>query len=126
MAIQNVTPRPRANMWQDWINLALGAWLFFSPWFLDFEMRNDAMAWNAWISGAVVSALSAAALLNNMRWEESLNVIAGIWLFISPWVIGAAAPAVFWNFLVVGAAVFVLAMWDLADSSAGSEVYVPR
>jgi hypothetical protein len=39
-----------------------------------------------------------------------LNVLAGIWLIISPWVLGfTMLPAAFWNTLLVGIAVLVLA-----------------
>src|SRR5215831_8518266 len=83
-----------SNRWQDWLNLLLGAWLFISPWVLGFAQTQAAAgagathslaAPNAWIFGVIVVLLSIAALARTQPWEEWLNLIAGIWLFISPW-----------------------------------------
>jgi hypothetical protein len=111
-------PEP-ANHWQDWVNLALGVWLFLSPWILGFADFSgagpgQAASINAWIVGIIIAALSLAALQRTQPWEEWVNIIAGIWLFISPWVLGyAGLPAALWNALIVGALVFILAAWDL-------------
>ncbi len=46
-----------------------------------------------------------------------LNVLAGIWLIISPWVLGFNdLQAAFWNTLLVGIAVLVLAAIRLATT----------
>ncbi len=44
--------------WQEWINVALGAWLLVSPWVLGFH-ASPALRWNAVITGVVVAALAA-------------------------------------------------------------------
>jgi len=84
-----------AYRWQDWLNLLLGAWLFISPWALGFAKAggaatstySHAAAFNAWIVGVIVVLLSIAALARTQPWEEWLNLLAGFWLFISPWVL---------------------------------------
>jgi hypothetical protein len=112
-----------ANRWQDWVNLLLGAWLFISPWVLGFASTAAAAgttthpraAVNAWIFGVIVMVLSIAALARTQPWEEWLNLLAGIWLFISPWVLGYSGnTTALWNALIVGALVFILASWDLS------------
>jgi len=112
-----------SNRWQDWLNLILGAWLFISPWVLGFANTATAngattttslAAGNAWIFGVIVVLLSIAALVRAQPWEEWLNVAAGVWLFISPWVLRYShTPNALWNALIVGALVFILAVWDL-------------
>ena len=110
-----------SNRWQDWANLVLGAWLFISPWVLGFASKasetgttRPGAAVNAWIFGVIVVVLSIAALVRTQPWEEWLNLLAGIWLFISPWVLGYSGNvAALWNALIVGALVFILACWDL-------------
>ncbi|HEY7548327.1 MAG TPA: SPW repeat protein [Hyphomicrobiaceae bacterium] len=110
-----------SNRWQDWVNLVLGAWLFISPWVLGFASAareagttTPRPAVNAWIFGVIVVVLSIAALVRTQPWEEWLNLLAGIWLFISPWVLGYSGTATpLWNALIVGALVFILACWDL-------------
>jgi hypothetical protein len=41
---------------------------------------------------------------------SGLNVIAGIWLIISPWVLGYTGPDAMWNPIVFGAIVGILAL----------------
>lgn len=36
--------------WEDWINLVLGAWLFFSPWIYGYTGAQQA-AWDSYIVG---------------------------------------------------------------------------
>ena len=45
----------------EWLNLALGIWLFASPWAFDFH-QSSALRLNAVASGLVISALAAWAL----------------------------------------------------------------
>lgn len=101
----------RSAKGQNVVNLVLGLWLFFSPWiFGTTTIYADlaAMSWNFWIVGAVI-AISAGLALRDLRpWEEWTNLILGVWLLISPWVLGyTLATALFWNALIVGAAVVV-------------------
>lgn len=106
--------RPFGTHWQDWANLVLGVWLFMSPWLLNYA-GLPAAAWNAWLFGLVVTALSAASLIHYARWVEWSNVAAGVWLVVAPWVLafawsGVTRPA--FNHVIVGLLVAVLALWD--------------
>jgi hypothetical protein len=104
------------NRWQDWINLLAGAWLFFSPWILAFTGAS-AGAWNAWIFGALVFVVALWSLgspaSRGVLW---LQVIFGAWTFIAPWVLGfAAVAAAAWNAWILGAIIFVLALWAMGS-----------
>jgi hypothetical protein len=104
--------------WQDWVNLVLAVWLFVSPWVLQFEpgaaAASVAAAWNAWILAIVIGVFAIAALVKARPWEEWINLIAGAWVFISPFVLSYYGHHVaLWNALIVGALVFVLSIWDL-------------
>lgn len=45
-----------------------------------------------------------------VRWASGLNVLAGIWLIIAPWVLGFSnAQGALWNSIIVGVIVGVLA-----------------
>jgi hypothetical protein len=108
------------NQWQDWGNLVLAIWLFISPWVLRFapgtssEHIMAAAAWDAWIVGIIIGALSIAALARAQPWEEWVNLVAGAWLFISPWVLKFSGDkTTLWNALIVGALVVILSIWDL-------------
>lgn len=41
------------NPWEEWVNLALGAWLLVSPWLLGFSTSASLM-WNAVIVGLLI------------------------------------------------------------------------
>lgn len=124
-----------STRWQDGANLALGAWLFASPWILGFTGSISAM-WDALVFGAIIAVAALAALIDRHIWEEWADMVFGAWVAISPWVLGfaTAAPAAqpatgttagaaaassmaagapVWNFVIVGALIFVLAGWSL-------------
>jgi ABC-type uncharacterized transport system permease subunit len=93
----------------DVVNLALGVWLFLSPWIFGFDSETAA-SWNAWLSGIVVAGLAVAALAAFAEWEKWLNLIVGLWVAVSPWVVGFAANArAARDHLVVGVIVAVVA-----------------
>jgi hypothetical protein len=49
----------RMELWQERLNLLLGAWIFAAPWALGFAGGNyAAAAWDHWFVGALVFILS--------------------------------------------------------------------
>lgn len=70
----------------DGLNLILAIWLFLSPWIVGFAGTNPA-AWVAWLSAIAIALVSIAALAAFTEWEEWINLLLGIWVLISPWVI---------------------------------------
>jgi len=108
----------RNARWQDVGALILGVWLFLSPWILGFT-DTGLVATNAWVFGVIVAALALLAIFAYQQWEEWLNAAIGIWVFVSPWVLGMATNAnVLWNSLIVGALLVVLALWSSSLSTA--------
>jgi hypothetical protein len=95
----------------DVINLILGAILFFSPWIFAFDA--GAQSQNAMISGIIIAALSIAALAAYAVWEEWLNLIVGLWVLVSPWVLGFQGSTAMTVHVVIGIAVAVLAAIEL-------------
>lgn len=104
-----------ASFWQDWVNLVIGLWLVASPWLLGFS-AVPAAAWNAWIVGAAVGVVAIWAIVQFAQWQEWVNLVLGLWLIISPWILnlGATAPGVYWSFVISGVLIAGLAAWDLA------------
>ncbi|GAB4234833.1 MAG: SPW repeat protein [Methyloligellaceae bacterium] len=97
--------------WQDAGTFLIGAWLFFSPWILGFS-GEQAIAWNAWITGLVIAAIAAGAFYAYQQWEEWLNAALGAWLIVSPWVLGfSATTTALYNAIIAGALVLALAFW---------------
>jgi hypothetical protein len=95
----------------DVANLILGAVLFFSPWIFGFDAGVQSQ--NAWVSGIVIAALSIAALAAFAVWEEWLNLIAGLWVIVSPWILGFQGTTAMTVHVVIGIVVAVLAAIEL-------------
>ena len=68
---------------------------------------------HAWIFGIIIALLALSAIFAYQRWEEWLTAAIGVWVFISPWVLGAVSNArILWSSLVVGALLVILALWS--------------
>ncbi|NHZ82013.1 hypothetical protein F2P44_22435 [Massilia sp. CCM 8695] len=102
-----------ARRWQDQAILLLGLWLFVSPWVLAYP-ANTPQAMNAWIAGAVIAVLAAFDLVKTYVWAVVVNLLAGVWVAVSPWIPAVADRGPMMNnSLIVGIAVIVLALWEL-------------
>jgi SPW repeat len=51
----------RLEVWQIWLNLIFGAWIFVAPWVLGFSAAAAA-SWDHWIIGAVIFLISLWSL----------------------------------------------------------------
>ena|SRR5437016_268306 len=76
----------------DVLNLAFGAWLFLTPWIFGFT-AEAAASWNAWLSGLAIGIIAIAALMAFAEWEEWINLLLGIWVAASAWIVGFASHA---------------------------------
>lgn len=100
---------------QDWINLILAVCLFVSPWVIGFAAEIEP-AWNAWIVGVTLAALSVATLSVFAEWEEWANLVLGLWLVVSPWLLGFATNMnAMWTHVILGVLVAAVSAWALWD-----------
>lgn len=62
------------RIWEEWVTLIIGAWIFISPWVLGFAGRGN--EWNFFIVGAVIFILSIwdLSLYNNVNKHQSIPV----------------------------------------------------
>ncbi|MFL6623249.1 MAG: SPW repeat protein [Sulfurifustis sp.] len=107
----------RTQRWQDWVMLVLGIWLFLSPfWLTGYASTQSVAAWNSYVFGVLVAGFAWAALANQRRWEEWVELVLGIWLIISPFVLGfyRAEYGAAWNQIVLGVLIAADAAWVLA------------
>ncbi len=92
------------------LNILAGIWLIISPFVLGFSLM-PAATWNTLIVGIVVlilAAIRAGYPLRNvgLSW---INLLLGIWLIISPWVLsyrGSTTPV--GNDVILGIIVGIL------------------
>jgi hypothetical protein len=105
--------------WQDWANLALGVWTIVSPWALGFADENSEAALAAWIIGAAIVVCAGVAVYMPRAWEEGINIVLGLSLLASPWVLGFASQSTpTSNAGIVGALVALLALWAMLRDGA--------
>src|SRR5512139_2227240 len=78
--------------WEDWCGMLLGALIIASPW---FPINDEAaiagrqlIILNAVTIGLVVLALAQLEYVALQRWEEVIAIMVGLWLIVSPYVLG--------------------------------------
>ena len=99
--------------WQAQVILLLGLWLIVSPWAFSYPEGSPQML-NALVSGLVIAVLAAFDLYKTYFWAVVVNLLVGVWVAVSPWVLRLADQrVVMWNELIVGIAVVILALWEL-------------
>ena len=72
----------------DLYNLLLAVVLFASPWFFAHASRTAGL--DLRLSAVAVIILSIAAMIAFSTWEEWINLALGLWLVVSPWLLGFA------------------------------------
>ena len=88
-----------------------------SQWKLKPNQRLASDRWRPMpnLARAGAPGLAMAALTAFGTWEESLNLIVGLWVAVSPWLVGFAANAIaMQTHLVIGilvAAVAAVRLW---------------
>jgi hypothetical protein len=96
--------------WASGINVLAGIWLIISPWVLSFGGHPTAV-WNSVILGIVVLLFALGAMSSKFSGPSWWNVVFGIWLIISPWVLGfASLSTAATNAVVLGIIVLILAL----------------
>jgi len=110
--------------WQDWLIALIGVWLIASNWLLSYSLPPAAPAqvgmaifWNASVSGFIAILLGAMALTAFRFWEEWADIVLGLWLVASPWVLGFAdVSRATWNVVLSGLVIMLTAAWTLYDA----------
>ncbi|HLM83671.1 MAG TPA: SPW repeat protein [Candidatus Bathyarchaeia archaeon] len=104
-----------------WINVILGIWLIASPFLLGFT--GTALSRNNVIFGIIIAVLSLfeVSAPEESAWAGWLNALFGIWILISPFVLGFTGMGALWNGIIAGIIVAVLAIWGATSSSSTSE-----
>ena len=101
----------RKNAILEVYQLVLAAFLFVSPWL--FAFSHGTLRIDTWVSATLVVVISFAALVAFRDWEEWVNCILGLWIAVSPWVLGFQHTAAMFVNLAVGILIVYLAMLDL-------------
>jgi hypothetical protein len=114
----------------DVYNLLFAVVLLAAPWL--FALTNSTGKMDLWASGAAIAAISLVALVAFAEWEEWANLLLGLWLIVSPWLLGFAHTRAMHFSIGIGCLVAFMALLELwllyeathadhAPSSATSE-----
>ena len=95
----------------DVYNLFLAAVLFVSPWL--FKLTNSQGKIDLWITSAIIVVLSLGAIIAYRDWEEWINVLMGVWLIASPWLLGFPHTRAMHLSIGFGIVIVLLALLDL-------------
>jgi hypothetical protein len=93
----------------NWVNVIFGIWVAVSPFALAFTAL-PAATWNAVIVGLLIAILALSRSPVNQS-VSFLNILLGLWLIASPFVLGIAASMVFWNSIIFGALIVISAFF---------------
>jgi hypothetical protein len=109
---------PARRTWEDWASLALGIGIALGPWIVD-ETGNRAVVASAAVSGLAVMLLAELDLVSSRRWVEMAQLVVGLWVALSSFVLATAPGGQLrvWQ-IVAGAAVVLLAILELRKSAA--------
>jgi len=114
--MDRVMDRARSLRWQDAVDLVLGVWLFVSPWALRFYGALPGSSGNFFIVGVAMVVFAIVGLNARWLWQEWVNLALGVWLIVSPWLLGFQANvAARDDALLVGIVAAVMAVWALLE-----------
>lgn len=98
------------------INFLVGIWLIISPYILGY-VTAQAM-WEQTVAGVIVVILTAVRMMSPRQvWTSWVNAIIGAWLIIAPYVTGYQATSAFWNEVIFGIILAVVALSNAATRS---------
>ena len=84
--------------------------LISSPWVYEFDTSVHSQ--NALATGIVVTSLSIASFVGFAAWEEWGNMMAGLWLVVSPWILNFNGSTK-WYQVAIGIVIATLAKNEL-------------
>ncbi|MES0126932.1 SPW repeat protein [Mesorhizobium sp. C420B] len=96
---------------KGFVRAMIALWTLISPWVLvhlsmappsQIQISAGAL-WNFLVVGLIMMVISIAQLMASTIWEGRINAAVGIWLIVSPWVVGFGSDLVLtWNAVAVG------------------------
>ena len=103
------------DAWKNMVCMLAGLWLWISPFVLHYKLGSDASG-DATITGIFIGALAMLAVAVPRAWEEWSKLALGLWLLVSPWLLGFTnQPVSRDNIMAVGLLVVALSFWSLVS-----------
>ena len=93
--------------WTLLLSGAMGLWLMASP---DVLGSTGTAADSNHLVGALIVTFAVIAMAEVTRVTRFVNVIAGTWIVLAPWVLSGATASATWSNVIVGVLVIVLSL----------------
>jgi uncharacterized membrane protein len=93
--------------WNLVLTAAIGVWLMFSPHMLGIQSPASD---SDYIAGPLLITFSVIAFSEATRSLRYVNMIIGLWLIFSPWLLSGANADMVWNNSILGIAAIVLSL----------------
>jgi hypothetical protein len=93
--------------WNLLASAVLGVWLMFAP--SVFGTRGAA-ADSDHLIGALAVTIAVIAMAEVVRAGRFLNVLLGLWIIASPWLLAGTTSSAKWNDVIAGAVLVVLSL----------------
>jgi hypothetical protein len=96
------TPARAWTRWQDWAEVVLGVVAVLSPLWMD---TTNTVTWTLIVLGALIALDGLFSLaMPGVVYGEYVQVVLGLLLFISPWVMGFTdMTGAMWTAFIIGA-----------------------
>jgi hypothetical protein len=110
MEVVSMTDSTAVQPWTrpyDWAEVVLGVVAVLSPLWMD---TNNAAMWTMIILGALVALDGLASLaMPGMVYGEAVQIVLGVLMFISPWVLGYTEfSGISWTSWIAGALIIIV------------------
>jgi hypothetical protein len=112
-AMNTITSPAHHAEWEDWLTMGLAFLIAMSPWIAG-EPHTVTSDINAVLIGLLIFAIAAIEITELRRWEEWLNLAAGVWTMVAPWALGYSDHSTLMMLqLAFGGLVALLALLEL-------------
>src|SRR5438552_15292951 len=112
---ERVSMSERSGLGSSWANVLLGIWVIISPFVLGVHTPKG--IWNNVVVGALVGILAVIRWSMHQQGWSWLNMILGIWLVISPFVLFLSGAAV-WDTAILVIIVAALALTNMYSNDS--------
>jgi hypothetical protein len=104
---QAISVRRHSRDGNSWVNILLGIWVIISPFVL--QMHSTKAIWSNVVTGVVVCILALVRWSTHRPGLSWLNLMVGVWLVVSPFVLFLSTAAM-WNNVILGIIVAATAL----------------
>ncbi len=109
-------PERSSSHGSGWVNIVLGGLVIISPFV--FAVHSSKAIWNNVIAGAMVGILAIIRWRLHQPGWSWLNLILGMWVVISPFVLFLSGAAM-WNNVILGIIIAALALTNTYSKVSG-------